>query len=97
MAHNPRSSKRLLKEKPPLAPGVAPAVDGESGTALPLPHERDEVPDQAPAVPDPRIRQAAKDLRDGQVDTDMRATPGLDAQRRGRLVPGPGGRPRRRG
>ena len=42
---------------------------------------------------DPRIAQAKKDLDAGQVDTDMHATPGLDAQRRARLVPGAGGQP----
>ncbi len=53
-----------------------------------LPHERDERPDPAPVPPDPRIEQAARDLADGQVDTDLRATPGLDAVRRRKLVPG---------
>lgn len=47
--------------------------------------------------PDPVIEQAHRDLRNGLVDTDMRATPGLDAQRRAKLVPGPGGRPPARG
>ncbi|MGE0805763.1 MAG: hypothetical protein AB7L76_09440, partial [Burkholderiaceae bacterium] len=40
-----------------------------------LPHERDQnaaVVDEA-AVPDPVIRQAAKDLAAGQQDTDRRA------------------------
>jgi hypothetical protein len=36
--------------------------------------------------PDPVIEQAAKDLAAGQVDTDMRATPGLDADRRHDMV-----------
>ena len=43
--------------------------------------------------PDPVMAQAKKDLDAGMVDTDMRATPGLDAQRRAKLVPGPGGKP----
>jgi hypothetical protein len=38
---------------------------------------------------DPVIRRAYDDLKEGQVDTDMRATPGLDAERRRRLVPRP--------
>ena len=37
--------------------------------------------------------QAKRDLDAGLVDTDMHATPGLDAQLRGRMVPGPGGKP----
>ena len=41
--------------------------------------------------------QAHRDLEAGLVDTDMRATPGLDAQRRTKLVPGAGGKPPKRG
>lgn len=52
-----------------------------------LPHERDEAADQTQAAVDPVIHRAYKDLEEGQVDTDMRATPGLDAERRRRLVP----------
>lgn len=36
--------------------------------------------------PDPVIEQAHDDLQKGQVDTDMWATPGLDANRRERLA-----------
>ncbi len=43
--------------------------------------------------PDPVIAQAKRDLDAGLVDTDMRATPGLDAQLRRKLVPGAGGKP----
>lgn len=56
-------------------------------------------PDRAPstndtaAQPDPAIAQAKRDIDSGLVDTDMRATPGLDATRRAALVPGPGGKP----
>ena len=50
----------------------------------------------APA-PDPKMQQAKRDLDAGLVDTDMRATPGLDAQRRAKLVPGAGGKPPPRG
>lgn len=45
------------------------------------------------AAPDPVIAQAKRDIDAGQVDTDMRATPGLDAKLRAQLVPGPGGKP----
>ena len=45
------------------------------------------------STPDPMIEQAKRDIDAGQVDTDMRATPGLDANRREKLVPGPGGKP----
>lgn len=40
------------------------------------------------AQPDPHIDRAARDLSQGQVDTDLRATPGLDAERRGDMVKG---------
>ncbi|MDY0747198.1 hypothetical protein SNE35_22015 [Paucibacter sp. R3-3] len=39
-------------------------------------------------------RQAADDLQQGQVDTDLHATPGLDAERRGRIAGPPAKRSR---
>jgi hypothetical protein len=60
---------------------------------LALPHERDESPDAGGAAPDSVIAQAKRDIDAGMVDTDMRATPGLDAELRAGLVPGPGGKP----
>lgn len=60
---------------------------------LELPHERDESAHSTASAPDPDMQQAHKDLQEGQVDTDMRATPGLDADRRTRYVPGEGGQP----
>lgn len=53
---------------------------------MPMPHERDQSLGQVAPKPDPVIEQAHKDLAAGQVDTDMRATPGLDAARRAHLV-----------
>jgi len=53
---------------------------------LKLPHERDESVGAAGQTPRSVIEQARRDLEAGLVDTDMRATPGLDAQRRRRLV-----------
>jgi hypothetical protein len=53
---------------------------------LKLPHERDESVGAAGQAPRKIIEQARRDLEAGLVDTDMRATPGLDAQRRRRLV-----------
>ncbi|MCU0926950.1 MAG: hypothetical protein MUF44_13270, partial [Hydrogenophaga sp.] len=38
-------------------------------------------------------QQAARDIENGLVDTDLRATPGLDAEQRARDVPGPNGPP----
>ena len=59
---------------------------------LPLPHERDETSgagNTTGKAPRKVIDQARKDIEAGQVDTDMRATPGLDAERRDSLVPSP--------
>jgi hypothetical protein len=65
-----------------------------SPAGLALPHERDESAEVTVAVaPDPRMVQAKRDIDAGLVDTDMRATPGLDAKVRAKLVPGPGGKP----
>ena len=63
-----------------------------TGPPLSLPHERDESGEASAAAPDPVMAQAKRDLDAGLVDTDMRATPGLDAKRRATLVPGPGGK-----
>jgi hypothetical protein len=75
---------------PPAPPGAAAAPSsGPASTAggLALPHERDQDLGHTAAAPDPVIQQAKRDLDAGLVDTDMRATPGLDALQRERLVP----------
>jgi hypothetical protein len=53
---------------------------------LRLPHERDASPDTTAPEPDPMIVQAKRDLDAGLVDTDLRTTPGLDAEQRERLL-----------
>jgi hypothetical protein len=55
--------------------------------------EHERIIDPAAVAPDPVIALAKRDIDAGMVDTDMRATPGLDAKLRARLVPGPGGKP----
>lgn len=83
----PRSKPQPLVAPAPAARRPAkPAPD-----AAPLPTD-------VPASPvDPSnlalMAQAHRDLAAGQVDTDMHNKPGLDAQRRAQLVPGPGGQP----
>ncbi len=60
-----------------------------------MPHERDESSGDAQAGHRPdrkKLQLAGQDLAEGQVDTDMRATPGLDSGRRESLVPGEAGR-----
>lgn len=74
--------------KAPIAPGSAPP---SLGRGLPLPHERDESTGSTDAAPRKVMKRAKQDIDAGLVDTDMRATPGLDAERRRKLVPGPGG------
>ncbi len=94
------SAKAAAKVKPikgPAAVGKAPLAPGAGaaakGVGLPLPHERDESTHNVAAEPDPVMVQAHRDIEAGLVDTDMRATPGMDAQRRAALVPGAGGKP----
>lgn len=77
-------------------PAKPVAVKPGDEAPLQLPHERDQDPDMTNDRPDPVIRQAYEDLKNGQVDTDMRATPGQDARKRARDVPGPGGQPPRK-
>ena len=76
----------------PRAPGSLPPPD-ETQDHLELPHESDQSTHATASEPVPAMRQAHQDLKKGQVDTDMRATPGLDAAQRRRYVPGAGGRP----
>ena len=74
-------------------PPVASSAPATLGADLPLPHERDQSAGATTVAPDPVIAQAKRDIDAGLVDTDMRATPGLDAKRRAKLVTGPGGKP----
>ncbi|WP_374562748.1 hypothetical protein [Ideonella sp.] len=69
--------------KPPIAPGSSMKSDGRD---LALPHERDESAGSANPEPQPVMQQAYADIQAGQVDTDLRATPGLDARRRRALL-----------
>jgi hypothetical protein len=85
------SHHRSARPRVSKAPRTAKAPVSVPGLALP--HERDESPRNTAVEPDPVIVQARRDIDAGMVDTDMRATPGLDAERRARLVPGPGGKP----
>ncbi|MCE4555562.1 hypothetical protein [Pelomonas cellulosilytica] len=71
------------KQDQPRTPGDASRPQGPS-----LPHDRDQQAASTEAKPNPHIDRAARDLAQGQVDTDLRATPGLDAERRGDLVKG---------
>ena len=89
MTLNPRT-RRPVGRQIPTPPRRARTPGPASG--LKLPHERDESKHSTAVEPDPVMVQAKRDIDAGMVDTDMRATPGLDAERRDRLVPGPGGK-----
>ncbi len=43
-----------------------------------LPHERDESPSDLPIKPQEKMKQAAKDLQRGLVDTDMHGQRGVE-------------------
>ena len=90
MPLNPRKSRSIGRQVATPRRGAKAPL---SAPGLPLPHERDETVNDTADEPDPKMVQAQRDLDAGLVDTDMRATPGLDAKRRARLVPGPGGQP----
>jgi hypothetical protein len=87
MPLNPRTKRPIGRQV------ATPRRGNKTPPALPLPHERDETTQSTAAEPDPVMVQAKRDIDAGLVDTDMRATPGLDAALRERLVPGPGGKP----
>ncbi len=95
MSRPPATATKPPPEHPPAPPKsagkglVGTATTKNSQGGLPLPQERDQSTGAVATQPDPIIEQAAKDLAAGQVDTDMRATPGLDAARRERMVPTP--------
>lgn len=67
---------------------TTPVPDAASQDELALPHERDQSDDTAlgeqasPQV----VRQAARDLEAGLVDTDMRGTPNAGSTRRDELL-----------
>ena len=83
-------SAAALTGKTPIASGSTPPTRGEG---LALTNEKDESTSNVAEAPDPKIVQAKRDIDAGLVDTDMRATPGLDAELRRKMVPGPGGKP----
>lgn len=90
MSPNPRAARTVGRQAPTPQRGKKPP---RLNPDLPLPHERDQSIEATARAPDPKMVQAQRDIDAGLVDTDMRATPGLDAKRRTHLVPGPGGKP----
>ena len=90
MPLNSRTKQPVGRQHPTPARRAKTAAPTED---LKLPHELDESVHVTAAAPDPVMVQAKRDIDAGLVDTDMRATPGLDAELRAQLVPGPGGKP----
>lgn len=82
-ARNAAPADRGIGGDQPRSRGDASRPEGPS-----LPHDRDQQAASTHPDPNPHIDRAARDLAQGQVDTDLRATPGLDAERRGDLVQG---------
>ena len=70
-----------------------PGADPEKDRVADKPSSKGPATGTTAPAPDPKMLQAQRDLDAGLVDTDMRATPGMDAQRRAKLVPGAGGKP----
>jgi hypothetical protein len=89
MSQNPKTRHPIGRQVATPPRGAKPPT---LPSDLPLPHERDPSVGATADAPDPQMVQAQRDIDAGLVDTDMRATPGLDAKRRARLVPGPGGK-----
>lgn len=89
-AKNPSS----IVDKGPTAPGTRPVADQDG--ALPLPHERDQSTGSdatgghgsgAAGEDQKRVMERARrDLAEGQVDTDLHGTPGLDEAKRRELL-----------
>lgn len=90
MPVNPKTRRHVGRQLP-TPPRVAKVTPSATGDAQP--HEHNNSAGVTARAPDPVMAQAKRDLDAGMVDTDMRATPGLDATLRARLVPGPGGKP----
>ena len=78
-ARHPPDTATEATDVPPEAPAA--------GQELALPHERDASSGHVAQEPNPTIKQAKKDLDDGQVDTDMWGTAGLDHARKQQMVP----------
>lgn len=95
MSTNPKSmnpkGRRTVGRQVATPPRGVKAPRSAAGLALP--HERDESSAATGGAPDAVTQQAKRDIDAGMVDTDMRATPGLDAELRARLVPGASGKP----
>ncbi len=78
-----------VKNTPSLTHSEPEPIGEPSPYPLPQPVPRPMPEPITDPKPDPIVAQAKRDIDAGQVDTDMRATPGLDATLRAKLVPVP--------
>ena len=82
----PRRKPRRTKAPTPKPQAGGPPPARDDGSQALVPHERDQSPGYTDSKPPEVIRQAKDDLDQGLVDSDLRATPGLDADRRKDLL-----------
>ncbi len=70
------------------APGGTqpPASTGDTDGAMRMPFERDQSSDSSADRPRAVIKQAKKDLDAGLVNTDLRGSPGQDAEQQRKLL-----------
>ena len=85
---------RTGRAGPPQSAGPVPAPADLTQVSLvrapgadepDLPHERDEAPGEPPPKPDSHMVQAAQDLAEGKLDTDLRAAHSVFLKRFGRF------------
>lgn len=86
-----QKSRRSVGRRVATPPRRSKATEPTNGLALP--HEHDQSIHAAAVKPEPVMVQAKRDLDAGTVDTDMRATPGLDAELRASAIHRLGGKP----
>ncbi len=96
--NSPRTEKEKAGQPDPgPAPGGSHGSDAGRGTHITNGAEASNLPPDVdtPDITDDKksavIEQAKRDLDDGQVDTDLRSTPGMDAERKKDLLKNSGG------
>lgn len=77
-------STRTIRGQP--ASEQPPPGGDETDDAMRMPFEQDQSSDSSADEPHDKMRQAKKDLDAGLVDTDLRNSPGQDAERQKELL-----------
>ena len=75
---------RTIRGRP--ANDQPPSGNDETEDAMRMPFEQDQSSDSSAERPHEKMRQAKKDLDAGLVDTDLRGSPGQDAERQRELL-----------